>query len=97
MTLSDNPKRISIVIPAYNEEANVAELARRLQGVFDGEPAYDFEVLLVENGSVDRTFDEALAVHEQDPRFKVVQLSRNFRMDGGLTAGLAHATATPRC
>ena len=84
-------KLISIVVPAFNEEANVAALAERLQAVFDTEPQYEFEVILVENGSVDRTYEEASAVHERDPRFKVLQLARNFRMDGGLTAGLQHA------
>ena len=84
-------KLISIVVPAFNEEANVAALAERLQAVFDTEPQYAFEVILVENGSVDRTYEEASAVHERDPRFKVLQLARNFRMDGGLTAGLQHA------
>ena len=87
----NTPKLISIVVPAYNEEANVAALADRLSAVFDGEPAYDFEVILVENGSVDRTYEESMAVHERDPRFKVLQLARNFRMDGGLTAGLQQA------
>lgn len=82
---------ISIVIPCYNEEANVDELGRRLGDVFDAEPDYDFEAILVENGSLDATWDRALALHERDPRFKVLQLARNFRMDGGLTAGLQYA------
>jgi len=84
-------KLISIVVPCFNEEANVAALAERLQAVFAAERDYEFEVILVENGSVDRTFQEAVAVRERDPRFKVLQLARNFRMDGGLTAGLQHA------
>ena len=84
-------KLVSVVIPAYNEEANVDELAERLEAVFDSEPAYDFEAIVVENGSEDETFERALAAHERDPRFKVIQLSRNFRMDGGLTAGLNYA------
>ena len=85
-------KLVSVVIPAYNEEANVDELAQRLAGVFDSEPGYDFEAILVENGSHDSTFERALAAHDKDARFKVIQLSRNFRMDGGLTAGLNYAT-----
>ena len=83
---------ISVVIPAYNERDNIDELGRRLGLVFDAESAYDFEAILVENGSGDDTFEMAMALHDRDPRFKVVQLSRNFRMDGGLTAGLNHAT-----
>ncbi len=83
---------ISVVIPAYNETDCVDELARRLTLLMAAEPAYDFEIIVVENGSADDTWDKLLAIHARDPRFKVVQLARNFRMDGGLTAGLAHAT-----
>ena len=46
-------KLISIITPAYNEEANVDELARRLVAVFDSEQAYDWEAIVVENGSAD--------------------------------------------
>jgi dolichol-phosphate mannosyltransferase len=89
---SSSRQLVSVVIPAYNETDCVDELARRLTLVMDAEPAYDFEIIVVENGSVDDTWDKLLAVHARDPRFKVVQLARNFGMDGGLTAGLAYAT-----
>jgi glycosyltransferase involved in cell wall biosynthesis len=85
-------KLISVVIPAYNESDCVDELARQLQKVMESEAAYDFEVVVVENGSEDDTWDKLLAIHREDPRFKILQLARNFRMDGGLTAGLAHIT-----
>ncbi len=49
-------------------------------------------MILVENGSSDRTFEKMLKLNEEDGRFKIVQLSRNFRMDGGITAGLSHAS-----
>ena len=82
-------KLISIIIPAYNEEDCVDELYRRLVDVFQNEEsAYDFEVIFVENGSIDRTWQKLQDIHLKDTRFKVVKLSRNFRMDGGITAGL---------
>jgi dolichol-phosphate mannosyltransferase len=56
--------------------------------VFDSEPEYDFEAIIVENGSSDDTMDKLLAIRAADPRFKILKLARNFRMDGGLTAGL---------
>jgi dolichol-phosphate mannosyltransferase len=82
-------KLISIVVPAYNESDCVDELARRLKSVFDMEPNYEFECVMVENGSEDDTFLKLLAINQEDSRFKIIQLARNFRMDGGLTAGLS--------
>lgn len=82
-------KKIACIVPAYNESECVDEFAKRLAIVFDSEPAYDFEAIIVENGSSDDTMDKLLSVHAADPRFKILQLSRNFGgMDGGLTAGL---------
>ena len=86
-----NRKLISIIVPAYNEEACVEELARRLALVFDANPKYDFEAIVVENGSIDRTWELLQQIHKRDNRFKTIQLSRNFKMDGGLTAGLHYA------
>lgn len=84
---------ISVVIPAYNEEGCVDELSRRLQDVFAGlGPRYDFEAIIVENGSVDGTFERLQAIAAADARFTVVQLSRNFLMEGGMIAGLDRAT-----
>jgi polyisoprenyl-phosphate glycosyltransferase len=81
-------KTIGVIIPAYNESACVDELAHQLAAVFDSEPNYDFEAIVVENGSTDDTMDKLLAIRAADQRFKILQLARNFRMDGGLTAGL---------
>ena len=81
-------KLISLIIPAYNEEDCVDELFNRLDAVFATEPQYDFEVVIVENGSMDSTWVKLQAIAEKDSRFKILKLSRNFRMDGGLTAGL---------
>ena len=53
-----NKKLISIIIPAYNEEECVDELARRLKKVCELETKYDFQIVIVENGSVDSTFLE---------------------------------------
>ena len=85
-------KRVSIVIPAYNEQDCVDELAHRLKNLFDSEPNYSFEVIVVENGSLDSTWDKLQEISKKDSRFRVIRLSRNFRMDGGLTAGLDFAT-----
>lgn len=88
---SHDRKLVSVVTPMYNEQDNVAELARRLQAVFAENAAYDFEVIAVENGSHDGTFSRLLEVNADDPRFKIVRLSRNFGADGGVSAGLSRA------
>ena len=84
-------KLITIIVPAYNEEACVEELAHQLTAVFAVNDRYDFETLIIENGSVDRTWEILQTINARDPRFKVIRLARNFRMDGGITAGLHYA------
>ena len=81
-------KRISIIIPAYNEEDCIEELSSRLKQLFKLEGGYRWEVIIVENGSTDQTWAKLKLIAHSDERFKVLKLSRNFRMDGGLTAGL---------
>jgi len=83
-------KLVSIVIPAYNEEEVLDELKRRLQKLMEINKEYDFEVVVVENGSWDSTFQKLFLINKEDPRFKIVQLSRNFGCDGGITAGLRY-------
>lgn len=83
-------KLISIVIPAYNEESCVHQLSQALLATFNQLSQYDFEVIVVDNGSTDRTYDLLLEIHQRDSRFKVIQLSRNFTCDGGIAAGLKH-------
>jgi len=83
-------KLISIVIPVYNEECGLDELKKRLQKVMNGLD-YSFEVIIVENGSSDKSYQKLLEIHKEDNRFKIVQLSKNFNCDGGISAGLKYA------
>jgi dolichol-phosphate mannosyltransferase len=85
-------KLISIIVPAYNEQDCVRELASRLQNVFTIESKYDFEVFIIENGSIDDTWHRLKEIAAKDARFKIIKLSRNFRMDGGITAGLDYVS-----
>ena len=84
-------KLVSVIVPAFNEESCIDELARRLKIVFSKNEKYDFEALIIENGSTDRTWEILKVINVKDPRFKVIRLARNFRMDGGITAGLNFA------
>ena len=90
--MTANSRLISIVIPAYNEEDCVDELSKQLTEVMRKLDKYDFEVLIVENGSKDATWSLLAKIAKNDYRFKPIILSRNFGMDGGVTAGLELAT-----
>ena len=83
-------KLISVIIPAYNEQDCVDELAQRLTKVFQSELNYDFEVFIIENGSIDNTWEKLKVISKNYSNITTVKLSRNFRMDGGLTAGLEY-------
>ena len=80
----------SIIIPIYNEEQILPELHQRLLAAVSSlhEP---FEVLLVDDGSKDRSFALMSEIHRRDPRFKVIGLSRNFGHQVAITAGLDQA------
>jgi len=80
-------KLISIIIPALNESEVLGELCARLTRLMSRQEGYDFEVILIENGSSDDSWEKMLAMRERDPRFKLIQLTRNFMADGALMAG----------
>lgn len=79
---------ISLIVPVFNEVECLDELFSRLGRVFDAEQGYTFECVLIENGSTDDSLERMLEARDKDSRFKIVQLSRNFHMDGAITAGL---------
>jgi polyisoprenyl-phosphate glycosyltransferase len=79
--------RFSFVVPIYNEEETLHALYKRLTAVLDRLDG-DSEVILVDDGSTDRSLSIARELHERDPRFKVVRLARNFGHQLAITAGL---------
>jgi glycosyltransferase involved in cell wall biosynthesis len=84
---------LSVVIPIYNERAGLDELFRRLRAVLDGLAGVDGRVIYVNDGSTDGSLDVMLDHRRQDPRFSVVDLSRNFGQQAAISAGLAASTA----
>jgi polyisoprenyl-phosphate glycosyltransferase len=77
----------SLVVPAFNEEGVITELAARLAAVMDALDE-DAEAILVDDGSTDRTYELMREAAEADPRFRIVRLSRNFGHQIALTAGV---------
>jgi dolichol-phosphate mannosyltransferase len=81
---------ISIVSPVYNEEEVLPELYRRVKEVLDGMNE-TWELVLVNDGSRDRSAEVIAELHEQDERVRGVSFSRNFGFQIAATAGLDHA------
>jgi glycosyltransferase involved in cell wall biosynthesis len=85
--MTEHPS-ISVAIPVYNEEAVVPELLRRTRAVLDGIPGGPHQIVLVDDGSSDRTCELLEEAAEKDPRMVVVALSRNFGHQTALGAAL---------
>src|SRR5215212_8880062 len=82
---------VSIVIPAFNEEGNIARLETELSAAVRGLP-YSFEFVVVDNGSTDETGPLVKALCARDSRWKYLRLSRNFTVEMSITAGYHYAS-----
>ena len=87
---SNDPPVLSFVVPCYNEAANIRALHERLCTVMAGRPE-TWECICVNDGSRDDTLAILMALATEDPRVRVIDLSRNFGKEAALTAGLDHA------
>jgi glycosyltransferase involved in cell wall biosynthesis len=85
-------KKISILIPAYNEEAVLGTLYQRLTKLANETPKYTFEFLFINDGSRDRTLEMIKEYAEKDNRITYINLSRNFGKEIAMIAGLDHIT-----
>ena len=82
--------KYSVVIPLHNEQENITELYDRLKAVMESQPE-SWELVLVDDGSTDRTFPLLREIAAVDSRVVVVKLRRNFGQTAGLAAGFDHA------
>ncbi len=85
-------KKISLLIPAYNEQEVIRALYERLGMLAEKTPDYDFEFLFVNDGSRDKTLEIIKAYAEKDRRIAYVNLSRNFGKEIAMIAGLDHVS-----
>jgi glycosyltransferase involved in cell wall biosynthesis len=79
---------VSIAVPVYNEEGNVEAL---LAAIDDALPSTDFELVYVDDGSIDKSLEILEALARRDRRVRVISLSRNFGHQAALRAGMAEA------
>lgn len=85
-------KKITIIIPAYNEEDSLPMLIDRIKKIMDSMNKYDFEILFVNDGSKDKTLSIIKKIRENDKRISYVDFSRNFGKEIAMIAGLDYAT-----
>lgn len=83
--------KLSIIIPIYNEEDNVYPLRDLLLKVLD-ELGYSFEVIFINDGSIDRSKERLDELAEKDKRFKAIHLKRNFGQTAAMMAGIDFAS-----
>lgn len=83
--------RVSLIIPCYNEQEMLPLLFERLQQVI-ADWKVDYEVLLIDDGSQDRTWEMMVEMHRRNPRWRMLRLGRNFGHQTALRAGLQAAT-----
>lgn len=82
---------IDFVSSAYNEEECLPELFARIDMVMSSENQYTYRILIIDNGSVDKTWEIIEAQSLKDPRVIGIRMSRNFSLDSAFTCGLDYA------
>ncbi len=85
-------KKVTLLIPVYNEEATLPVLYKRLLELMARNGGYEWEMLFVNDGSSDRSLDCLRRLRAEDPRVNYVNLSRNFGKEIAMLAGFDYAT-----
>lgn len=85
-------KKVTIIVPAYNEEESLPFLYERLEKLMNENTNYEFEILFVNDGSKDKTIDLIKEYREKDKRINYVDFARNFGKEIAMIAGLDYAT-----
>ncbi|WP_022669758.1 glycosyltransferase family 2 protein [Hippea alviniae] len=81
---------ISVVVPVYNEEENVGILYEKIKKVME-DNNYEHEIIFVDDGSTDKTFEKLKEIAEKDKKFKVIRFRRNFGQTAAMAAGFDYA------
>ena len=80
-------KKITVLLPAYNEEESIPFLEVAMDRIATENPDYQWEFLMVNDGSTDRTLLEMIRLHQKDNRFSYIDLSRNYGKEIAMMAG----------
>lgn len=80
-------KKITILLPAYNEEASFPLIKENMTRVIQENPNYEWEILLVNDGSTDHTLQQMIRLHDEDSHYSYLDLSRNYGKEIAMMAG----------
>ena len=92
MIVKNDMKKVTLLIPVYNEEAMLPTLYQRLIELVNRNAVYEWEILFVNDGSSDTTLECLRRLRQQDKRVNYVNLSRNFGKEVAMLAGFDYAT-----
>ena len=84
-------KLVTILLPAYNEEASFPIIDRCMSQVLKDNADYDWEFLFVNDGSKDNTLQQMIRFHQLDPHYNFIDLSRNYGKEVAMMAGFDYA------
>ena len=85
-------KKVTILLPAYNEEASFPLIAKCMEQVVRDNSNYEWEFLMVNDGSTDNTLQQMVKLHQTDSRYNYIDLSRNYGKEVAMMAGFDYAT-----
>ena len=83
--------KVSVIVPVFNEEESIPELYRELHAILEREP-WEGEIIMVDDGSSDRSASIIAEIARDDPRVRLVEFARNFGQTAAILAGIDHAT-----
>ena len=86
--------KLSIIIPAYNEEGNIIELNKKLVNTLKD---IDYELIYINDGSTDKTLDKIKKISNEDNNIKFISFSKNFGKEASMYAGLEKSTGDYIC
>lgn len=81
-------QKLSVVVPVYFQEKGLHQLHKRLTQALVALTDMDYEIILVNDGSTDKSFEIMKSIHDADPRVKIINFSRNFNQQMAITAGI---------
>ena len=90
LKIKDNEVDVSIIVSMYNEEESLDLFFEKINEVVEENSKYSFEIVCIDDGSIDRTYEKLCKIAKKDKKVKVIKFSRNFGKEYGMMAGFKY-------